>query len=260
MSRIRLVHWNAEEAGERAERLLAYGYEVNHRLPNPSELLRQLRQEAPAVVVIDLSRLPSQGRDLAVTIRKQRTTRHLPLVFVGGQPEKVADIRGLLPDAVYTSWEEIQKALKRAIAHPPQDPITPDSVFVAYAGKPLVQKLGIKAGARVFLVNAPPGFKDLLTGLPDNVRLQESSTAGGDVTIWFVNSRTNLERKITSIASQIGEAALWIAWPKKASDMGSDVTQMHVRQTGLSAGLVDYKICAIDKTWSGLLFARRKEP
>lgn len=51
---------------------------------------------------------------------------------------------------------------------------------------------------------------------------------------------------------------LWIAWPKKASGVASDLTQTVVRKFGLDAGLVDYKICSIDKTWSGLLFTRRR--
>ena len=260
MACIKLVHWNAEEARIRAQRLIDLGYEVDHQLPNPSELLRQLKQESLAAIVIDLARLPSQGRDLAINIRRQRVIRNLPLVFVSGQPDKVANLKGLLPDAVYTSWEGIGKALKEVIDQPPQDPVTPDSVFAAYTGKPLVQKLGIKSGVRVFLIDAPPGFKELLTGLPDNVYLQENTQAGGDMTIWFVVNHANLEREMTSIASQIRKASLWIAWPKKSSGVLSDLTQTHVRQAGLSAGLVDYKICSIDQTWSGLLFTKRKNP
>jgi hypothetical protein len=59
------------------------------------------------------------------------------------------------------------------------------------------------------------------------------------------------------MASRLGEGSLWIAWPKKASSVNSDLTQTYVRKTGLAAGLVDYKICSIDATWSGLLFTRR---
>ena len=143
---IRLIHWNAAEAVERAERLRALGYSVDDAAPNPPNLIKELAQRPPAALVIDLSRLPSQGRDVGVLLRQRKATRSVPLVFVGGEPEKVAGIRALLPDAIYTEWEAIATALPEAIAHPPQNPIALASAFDGYAGKPLVVKLGIRPG------------------------------------------------------------------------------------------------------------------
>jgi hypothetical protein len=195
---------------------------------------------------------------MGVQLRKQAATRHVPLVFVGGEPKKVDRIRELLPDAVYTSWKEMPGALEQAIAHPPQDPVVPSSAFAAYAGRPLPAKLGIKPGSAVTLVDAPQGFKDTLGELPDGVSLVEGPGTRCDLTLWFMRTRQDLEAAIGQMVTQAGMGPLWIAWPKKASRLASDLSQQVVRETGLAAGLVDYKICSIDATWSGLLFTQRK--
>jgi hypothetical protein len=76
--------------------------------------------------------------------------------------------------------------------------------------------------------------------------------------IWFTRSRNTLERRIERMAARDDFGSLWIVWPKKASGMGADLSQQDVREIGLATGLDDYKICAIDATWSGLLFTRRR--
>jgi len=256
MQRVRLIHWKLEEAAERAKRIGEY--KVDYHMPAGSAFLRQLSNNPPAAIVIDLSRLPSQGRDLALSIRRRKSTRYIPLVFVEGDPKKVDRVRELLPDAVYTGWEQISAALEQAITNPPTEPVAPDSQFAAYAGRSLVQKLGIKANTIVALLNAPPDFPQTLGSLPEGVSLPNKFSAECDLVIWFVHSVADLDDKVGAMAHQLGDARLWIAWPKKASKMASDVSQQQVREAGLAAGLVDYKICSIDKTWSGLLFTRRK--
>jgi len=255
---VRLIHWKAEEAPERAGRLERLGYPVVYALPAGRSFLKELREEPPLAVVIDLSRLPSQGRDLAVQIRKQATTRRLPLVFVGGDPQKVTRIRELLPDAVYGPWDAIGDMIETAITHPPEYPVVPASAFAAYAGKPLAQKLGIKADSAVILVNAPKGFEQTLSDLPTGARLLHGTGSQGDLGIWFARSRDKVRDNLPEIVEMARSAPLWIAWPKKASGVDSDLSQQFVRETGLAAGLVDYKICSIDATWSGLLFTKRK--
>jgi hypothetical protein len=258
MRRVQLIHWNAEEAEERADRLRAIGYDVSCDLSAGPALLRALKQDPPAAIVIDLARLPSQGRDIGVSLRMGGATRHVPLVFVGGDPKKVARIQGLLPDAVYTSWGEIRDSLAQAIDCPPEDPVVPESAFAAYAGKPLPKKLGIKANSTVGLVNAPGGFEEALGKLPEGVELHGQISDRNDLTIWFVRSNDELRREIEGMAAHLEQGAMWIAWPKKASGLTTDLSQQVVRKTGLDTGLVDYKICSIDKTWSALLFTRRK--
>jgi CheY-like chemotaxis protein len=258
VARVCLIHWNAAERKERAERLVAAGYEVDAQMPGGPALFRELAQNPPAAVLIDLSRLPSQGRDIAMAIRKRKGTRYLPLVLVGGDPDKVARIRALLPDAVYTFWGEIGSALPKAIARPPRDPVVPVSVFDGYAGKALPDKLGIKAHLVLALVDAPQGFDRTLGGLPEGVVIRENTDTASDLTIWFVRSRKGLGQGMSQMAARTDVGPLWIAWPKKASGVASDLSQQVVREAGLAAGLVDYKVCSIDETWSGLLFTRRK--
>lgn len=257
--RVRVIHWNAAEAAERADRIRAAGYDTDAAPFRGSVELRALRQRPPLAVVIDLSRLPMQGRDVGLAIRHAKATRHVPLVFVEGAPVKIERIRQQLPDATYATWRGIRRALARAIAHPPAVPVAPASALAGYSGTPLPKKLGIKAGAVVALVGAPRGFRATLGRLPDGVRLVGRSGARCDLTLWFLRSRADLERSISRIVTQAVHGPVWIAWPKQASGLATDLTQQPVREAGLAAGLVDYKVCAIDATWSGLLFTRRRK-
>lgn len=128
-----------------------------------------------------------------------------------------------------------------------------------YSGTPLVKKLGIKPGTGLLLLSAPQGFERELIGLPDDVKIATRASGSHDLVIWFVRRRGDLETKIAVIEKAMG-SGLWIAWPKRASRMPTDLTDNLVRHAGLAHGLVDYKVCAINETWSGLKFARRKSP
>lgn len=221
MSRVRLVHWNEAEAKERAKLLRAAGYDAAFQLPAGPAFLRELRERPYAAVVIDLSRLPSHGRELAMSIRVRKSTRHLPLVFLGGDAEKVERIRGLLPDATYTEWSRVRTALRHAIAHPPAAPVAPASMLAAYAGTPLVKKLGIKPKSVVALVGAPAGFSKTLGTLPAGARLSTNSSRGCDLALWFTRTQRELERGVRPLAARTGAAPLWILWPKKKSSVGA---------------------------------------
>ena len=258
MHQIRLIHWDAAAAEERGDFLRSAGFDVLHEPLTPAGL-RALREDPPSAIVVDLSRAPSQGRDMALGLRKHKATRNVPLVFVGGDPTKVARIRELLPDAVYTTWDAIEAALDHAIVHPPEDPVVPRSTFDAYAGTPLPKKLGIKANSIVTLLGAPEGFEDTLGKLPRGAGLRRSDPDPHGVNLWFVRSRQELEDQIEGMGALAKGGGLWIAWPKKASGVVSDLSQTVVRRTGLGSGLVDFKICSIDATWSGLRFSQRKQ-
>ena len=170
----------------------------------------------------------------------------------------MAHTRELLPDAVYTTWSKIRSSLKRAIAHPPAEPVVPGSLFAAYAGTPLVTKLGIKENSIVGLVGAPEGFARTLRDLPEGAVLREHARGPCDVVLWFTRSRSDLERRIGRVSALTGTGALWILWPKASAGRATDLSQAAVRAVGLAAGLVDYKVSVIDATWAGLLFTRRK--
>ena len=107
MSTICILHWNEPEAAERLERLQAAGFAAFHTQLAGPPLFQRLRQEPPDAIVIDLARLPSHGREVGAALRAAKATRFIPLVFVGGEPEKVARVQALLPDATYTTWEDV---------------------------------------------------------------------------------------------------------------------------------------------------------
>jgi hypothetical protein len=125
-----------------------------------------------------------------------------------------------------------------------------------YSGTPLPKKLGIKDGSAVLLLGAPDDFEDLLGDVPEGASLVRRPGGRFDLTIWFPRSRDELESNVGEIGFLA--SAIWIAWPKKASGVTTDLSESIVRETGLASGLVDYKICAIDATYSGLKFTRRR--
>jgi CheY-like chemotaxis protein len=257
MQRVRLIHWKASEAGEEVDKLRSAGYDVEFDESAPV-VLRELRENPPEAVIIDLNRLPAQGRDMALAVRHYKSTRHLPVVFVEGDEGKVERIKKQIPDAVYTTWARIRSALKQAIANPPKEPSAPRTLLDGYSGTPLVKKLGIKQDSVVALLGAPGGFEETVGELPAGARLRRNFRGNRDLTIWFVRSRIDLERRVGTVGASLGKDGLWIAWPKKSSGVVTDLTQAVVRKVGLASGLVDYKIGSIDATWSGLRFTRRK--
>lgn len=125
-----------------------------------------------------------------------------------------------------------------------------------YSGTPLAKKLGIKAGQTVALLDAPATFRAQLTDLPDEVRFVTAPTATADLTLWFLRSAKVLEARAAAVSMAMGRG-LWILWPKKTSGLAPDLSEHAVRAAGLTQGLVDYKVCAVDAIWSGLKFARR---
>ncbi len=258
VARIRLIHHDPRRGAEQAAWLNHRGYQTEWEIPVRPNILDELAGAPPEAILIDLSRRPAQGRDLAIALRVRSRTRGIPIVFLGGQPAKVNQIRTILPDAVFTTWEALPGPLDNAITEPLQDPVVPASVFAGYAGTPLVKKLGIKEGMHVALVGAPANFPETLGPLPPDVRLQDGPQPGCALTIWFAESKMEVRAEIQRIADLVGDGAVWIGWKKKASGQMTDLTQQLIRDSGLEIGLVDYKICSIDSTWSALLFTRRK--
>ena len=127
-----------------------------------------------------------------------------------------------------------------------------------YSGTPLPGKLGVKPGTRLALIRAPQGFTTTLGALPDGVTVLAGLRAPLDVIVAFFERRRALERRLPALRDALAPTGgLWIAWPKRASGMPTDVTEAAVHELGLAAGLVDNKVCAIDEVWSGLRFVHR---
>jgi hypothetical protein len=256
--RVRLVHWKEDEVPERAARLEAEGYAVDGEVPGTSIGIAKLREDPPDAFVIDLGRLPSHGREVAYALRQSKALRGIPIVFVGGAEAKVDPIRATLPDATFTVWEDVGADLRHAVENPVADPVVPKSDSGPDSGKALVLKLGIGEGATVALIDPPPGAEGLLAPLPREARLRRGNRGRREMTIWFVTSRRTLERRFASVARAVGTGTLWMAWPKRASGVETDLSEDAIREVALPAGMVDTKVCAIDETWSGLRLTERR--
>lgn len=257
MARIRIVHGPKGEPGPEAGRLRAAGHDIEAGGVTPA-VMKQLRASPPDAVVIDLGRGFSFGRDIAMWLRQTKSTRSVPIVFMEGEPSKLDRLKKQLPDATYTSRGRIRSAVRKAIADPPAQPVKPASALAGYSGTPLPKKLGIKADTVLALLGPPDDFVTHTLGpIPGGVEVRTNLRKRPDLIIWFARSLAEVERRIGALAKKVGPGGIWIAWTKKASGVKSDLTQADVRRIGLANGLVDYKICAIDATWSGLKFARR---
>lgn len=131
-----------------------------------------------------------------------------------------------------------------------------------YSGTPLPVKLGIGEGDEVALIGAPERFEDTLGELPDLGSLHTSlvDNARYDVIVAFMTQRAELEAELPRLRARMAPACgLWIAWPKRASKVPTDLTDNVVREVALPTGLVDNKVCAIDQTWTGLRLVIRRE-
>lgn len=144
--------------------------------------------------------------------------------------------------------------MKRPFDHRPGGPTTEKD----YSATPLSKKLGIREGASVLLVSAPAGFDDKLEPLPSGTRLRRRSRGPLDVVVLFVTELSDLRRRFGALARALAPTGrLWIAWPKKASKVPTDLTFDAVQGIGLEAGLVDNKSAAIDEVFQGLQFVYR---
>ena len=255
MKTVRLIHWNEDEGLERQQQLEAFGFSTGFDAGDVTQTLRAIRSAAPDAVVIDLSRMPSHGREVARVLRSAKTTRHIPLVFVDGEKDKVAATKALLPDACYTTWGRLKTALPKAIANPAKTPVAPTD---AMSAKPTSTKLGLRAAQKVCVVGAPKGFVDGLKPRPAKVTFTARADSSSDLYLCFVRSARELQSHVLTLSETIDRQTLWMIWPKKASGVKSDLDGNIVRETGLSAGWVDFKVCSIDQTWSGLAFKRRR--
>lgn len=130
----------------------------------------------------------------------------------------------------------------------------------AYSGTPLPRKLGIREGSRVMLLDPPDGFLAALGDLPWGVRIRTKAAGKADVTVLFATNFSRLEKDFGKAMKSMPRdgGMLWVAWPKKSAKTDTDLDENLIRDFGLSHGVVDTKVCAIDEKWSGLRFSRRR--
>jgi hypothetical protein len=251
-----LVHPDEAAGAACAKELAGWGYRAEWRRWSSPEIARA-KVDPPAAVLIDLSRAPSVGRDVAIAMRAHRALLAVPFLLVDGAPEVVAKLKKFLPDAVLSDRRRIKISLAGVLKRQPRGARLL-SVFAAYESAPLAKKLGIKTGSIVVVRDAPRGLKARLGELPAGAKLIPHGKAPRDLTMWFVHSHDVLVGEMSDMKRHASSGALWILWNKNASP-GLDIkpTQLTVRKAGLDAGLVDFKIARVDEDWAGLRFTVR---
>lgn len=129
--------------------------------------------------------------------------------------------------------------------------------MAGYSGTPLAKKLGIKEGFNLLFVNAPSTL-DKELDVPADVSVNARTRKPIDLVLLFVTTERELDRSFSKYSAKLPPAGmLWVSWPKKTSGVASDLSENVVRQIGLSKGMVDVKVCAVDEVWSGLKFVFR---
>jgi hypothetical protein len=254
---IKLISWH-EDVKAKAATLKHAGVRIDAApLIRLSGIVSDLARLNPAVLVLDLDKLPSRSREIALALRSSKSACHIPILFVGGTAEKIVRIRGEHPDGTFVNWVEARQAMAELLQQPPAIPqAIPHRNFSA---TPLLTKLGIRAGMEIAVVAAPEDFEDLLGDLPDNTSLVARLSAKTGLALCFVRSLKDLTATLDLLTLRLPkQASVWIVHPKRAGKYHVDFNQNDVRDYSLTVGLVDYKVCSIDNDWSALKFAWRK--
>ena len=128
-----------------------------------------------------------------------------------------------------------------------------------YSGTPLAKKLGYKEGSRLFTMNAPAHYGELVNPLPAGVSFDDKAGPVTDIAHIFVMKKDDLRDALVTLRKKLNaEATIWVSWPKKASKVPTDITEDTIRDVALPMGFVDVKVCAVDDVWSGLKLVVRK--
>jgi hypothetical protein len=132
--------------------------------------------------------------------------------------------------------------------------------MAGYSGTPLPQKLGIKPGTIIVVIDAPDNYRKLLGQIPSGVNFATRPVGNTKFVHLFVKERRALEKYLKSLRQKVAEdAVLWVSWPKKSAGIPTDITEDVIRAIALPLGFVDVKVCAVDDTWSGLKLMIRRE-
>lgn len=129
-----------------------------------------------------------------------------------------------------------------------------------YSKRTLVEKLGIKSGKKIAIINPPDGYAATLGEFPPGVILLKRLKGPLDLIHFFTTSRRDIEDRLPELTAALAQnGALWISWPKRASKVETDLTEDVIRDIALKKKLVDVKVCAVDEKWSGLKLVYRLE-
>lgn len=132
--------------------------------------------------------------------------------------------------------------------------------MAGYSATPLVKKLGIREGSKLFLVDAPKNYLKLVAPLPPRVKVITRLAAETDMAHIFSTTKSHLSKTLHTVLPKLKQdGTIWVSWPKKSAKVPSDIVEDSIRQVALPMGLVDIKVCAVDEVWSGLKLVIRKE-
>ena len=247
MTRVLLIYRDPAEAAERAARLRALGLDAAPYQSLGAQGFRSISQDPPQVILIDLIRQPSYGKTMALLLSERKSLASIPVVFVEGDPEKTQQVRAVLPDAGYAAWAKVPAAIEKAARQGPRE-----GVRVRPPQTPLLRKLGIGVESGVALRGAPASFA--LPGARIVPRVNDA-----DVVLLFFRNAAALGRELPGMGGLMRPGRrVWVLWPKKTSGEASDLTMPAIRAMAIAAGLVDYKVCAVDATWSAMMLARKR--
>jgi CheY-like chemotaxis protein len=257
MARLRVIHWNAEEAAPLLALCRSAGYGVDYEHGGGPAMVKATRKPpVPDAVVIDLTRLASHGREVGVALRNYKALRSTPIVFVDGEEEKVEKTRERVPGAYFCTRAQLRRTLKKALSEERKGEFPAAAPMMElYRSRFTFQKLGVKPGMSLGVVDPPRDYLAALGPLPEGVEIVENPEAPEAVTVWFVHELDPYLDALSRMRRIAHRTKLWVAWRKGAKN---GITQNSVREAAREFGLVDYKICAIDGRWSGMLFALRK--
>jgi hypothetical protein len=222
-------------------------YSAGARPPSPYAKIRALN---PRAVVFDMTRVPSHARYVAAEIRAHKGIRHIPLVFVDTSATALEQTRAMFPDATFTTRAKLLAALKKV--KPLADPATPPLLG---SGRPTALKLGIRAGMRVAVFDPPGGYAKVLGSLPEGVELVEEPAETLPMTLWFVQDPDEYLAGLRRMRRWANQGRVWVVYPKGNR---TPLTQFTVREGAMAFGMVDYKVCSLDATWTGLAFTVKK--
>ena len=257
MKTVKLLSWH-EDIAAKAASLRQRGLKIDATpLIKTSGLIGELAELNPAVLVLDLDKLPSKSREIAEVLRSSKSAHHIPILFAGGQPEKTQRLRSENPNATYATWTEAPRALANLLKHPPS---TPASVPLRnFSSTPLLKKLGINPNLEIALIAPPDAFEELLGDLPENTILTSRIQPTTNLALCFIRSLADLAATLDLLTLRLPrQVSVWIVHPKRTARHPVDFNQNYVRDQSLAAGLVDYKVCSIDNVWSALKFSWRK--
>ena len=257
MPTIKLISWHPD-IHQKVAALQRRGLLIEAEAPAAiSGIVGAMATSAPAAIVLDLDKRPSSARNVAMVLAESQSARRIPILFAGGLPEKVEDIRSWMPNAHFTTWARAPEALRKLLEKPPSETRTTPSHRIYTT--PLPKKLGIAANMQVALIAAPDGFEETLGDLPPDTTLATWITPSTGLALCFVRSLDELASTIDMLALRLPKTThVWIVHPKRTGKYKVDFNQNHVRESGLATGFVDYKVCSVDNDWSALKFSRRK--